>query len=572
MKIRYSIEIPNPKDHLLLVKIDYKKPSDANTLTFYLPSWSPGSYLMREYSRNIRYLKVIAANGEPLYYEQIDKGAFRIDWSCSQLNKEVEGFTVEYAIYCHELTVRTSHIDESHAFIHGPSVFMNIDEVTLTDIELEIKLNPLWSKIHTALKEISKQRSEFIYHATNYDDFIDSPIEIGCHESDGFKAFGKDHHLCFYGKQYPHKNDLKADIKKIVETVGSHFNRIPYENYLFITHFVRGLYGGLEHKNSTALHFDGRKLASRKDYINWLCLVCHEYFHTWNVKRIRPIELGPFDYRNENYTKLHWLTEGLTSFMDELLVLRSGLISMQEYLEMQKDNLKRYFSIPGKKFHSLEDSSFNAWIKLYRPDENSNNSSISYYLKGGLVFSTLHFDLMEVGKNINHLINALWERYEQNKEVGVTKEDVLLMIEKISSKEIADRFNEKLSTTIDIDFESLYKKWGMEFEYDDSGDLSYGIDFRYENRRVFISKVLMDGAAFKSGLNAADEILAINGQRFLKEDVSIFVKSASDTQNYTFTVSRLGNIIEVPFQFEKKPKELKSIRVVDKNLAEKLFL
>src|SRR5690606_20740215 len=144
-------------------------------------------------------------------------------------------------------------------------------------------------------------------------DLIDSPVEIGCHESDGFMVDGREHHVIFYGEQYPHHNNLKADMKKIVEEVSSHFQSIPYEKYLFITHFAKNKYGGLEHHDSTALHFDGRKLASRKDYVNWMALVAHEYFHTWNVKRIRPVELGPFDYQNENYTKMHWLTEGLTS-------------------------------------------------------------------------------------------------------------------------------------------------------------------------------------------------------------------------------------------------------------------
>ena len=391
MKIRYIIQIKDPMNHILSVKIKGQKDLADSKLTFFLPSWSPGSYLMREYARNIRTFTAQTDNGEYLSAYKCDKGAYEVDWSKSELNKESDSFEINYDIYCHELTVRTSHIDESHAFLHGPSVFMGIADKELVDPVLEVKFPGLWSKLHTTLKDISDKRGEFVYTAKTYDDLIDCPIEIGCHESDGFMAFDKEHHLVYYGDQYPHGNDLKADIKKIVETVGSYFKRIPYDKYMFITHFVKGLYGGLEHKSSTALHFDGRKLNSREDYMNWLCLVSHEYFHTWNVKRIRPIELGPFDYRNEAYTRMHWLTEGLTSFMDELLVYRSGLISLEEYLGMQTKNLNRYFSTIGKKFHSLEDASFDAWIKLYRPDENTANSSISYYLKGGLVFSTLHF-------------------------------------------------------------------------------------------------------------------------------------------------------------------------------------
>lgn len=571
MKLKYTLKIDNPSSHLAVVTIDAVKPKDKDHLDFFLPSWSPGSYLMREYSKNIRTFKVTNKTGEFLYFEQRQKGVWRIDWSKSDVKNKEDIFYIEYEVYCHDLTVRTSHIDESHAFIHGPSVFMGVVGDEMRDPELIVHVNPLWSKLHTGLTDISNKREVFHYTAKNYDDFIDSPLEIGCHESDGFMAFGKEHHVTFYGEQYPHPYNLKEDIKTIVETVGKHFDSIPYDNYLFMTHFVKNKFGGLEHKNSTALQFDGRKLKNRKDYINWLALVAHEYFHTWNVKRIRPIELGPFDYTTENYTRLHWLTEGLTSFMDEIFVYRSGLISLEEYLVMQKQNLARYFSIPGKKFHSLEDSSFNAWIKLYRPDENSNNSSISYYLKGGLVFSTLHFDLLKEGKSINDLLAALWARYKSNKEVGVTKREVLSMIAEIGNDEIASQFESRLSTTQDIDFESYYKENGMEFVWTDSGKVDFGIDFEYRGTNVFVSKVHLDRAGFKAGINAGDEILAINGVRFSKSDATGIDSILSPGQTYHLTISRLGKIYELSVLSEKEPLKLSAIKVVDEVKAKRAF-
>lgn len=571
MKIRYTIEIKDPKNHILSVKIQGTKDELESELCFFLPSWSPGSYLMREYSRNIRTFSAQSTNGEHLFYEKTDKSAYTVSWDKSDLKKMDNSFEIKYDIYCHELTVRTSFIDEEHAFIHGPSVFMGIQNIELIDPVLEIKFPSLWSKVHTGLKEISTRRDEFIFTAKNYDDFIDCPIELGCHESDGFIAFGKEHYVTFYGDQYSHDNDLKADIKTIVETVGSHFNRIPYENYLFMTHFKRNLYGGLEHKNSTALQYDGRKLKNREDYINWLCLVSHEYFHTWNVKRIRPIELGPFDYRSENYTRMHWLTEGLTSFMDELLVFRSGLISLSEYLQMQVKNLNRYNSIPGKKFHSLEDSSYDAWIKLYRPDENSNNSSISYYLKGGLVFSTLHFELFRNGKNINDLLNLLWQRYEDDKEVGVTKQEVLDMITSIGDTHIRDQFDERLSTTIDIDFESYYKDNGMEFIFNESNVPYFGADLRFEDQRIFISKVLLDGPAFQAGLNAGDEIVAIDGLRYLKSDHQEMHKVLSAGKTYKVEFARFGKLNTTQITLGKVPATIKEIKVIDEKKAKALF-
>jgi predicted metalloprotease with PDZ domain len=572
MKLKYSLKIENPSNHIAKVRIDAQKPMDIDALDFFLPSWSPGSYLMREYSKNIRTFTVTNKTGEFLHFDQLEKGVWRIDWSLSDVKNQESEFSVEYEIYCHDLTVRTSHIDESHAFIHGPSVFMGVQGHDMIDPELTVDVHPLWSKLHTGLKDISTSREIFQYSASNYDDFIDCPIEIGCHDSDGFMAFGKEHHVVFYGEQYPHPYNLKEDIKIIVETVGKHFDSIPYESYLFMTHLVKNKFGGLEHKNSTALQYDGRKLKNRKDYINWLALVAHEYFHTWNVKRIRPIELGPFDYTKENYTRMHWLTEGLTSFMDELFVLRSELISLEEYLVMQKQNLVRYFSIPGKKFHSLEDSSFNAWIKLYRPDENSNNSSISYYLKGGLVFSTLHFELSKVGKSINDLLAALWSRYKDNKDVGVTKEEVLCMIEDIGNREIREQFETRLGTTEDIDFETYYKNNGMEFIWQDSGLIDLGVDFEYRGTNVFVAKVTIDGASYRAGLNAGDEIIAVNGIRFSKADAMAIDSIMNIDESYTFTISRLEKLYELPIRTQREALKLKEIAVVDREKALNAFM
>ena len=405
MKLSYKIIIDAPSTHQARVIIEGKKESSEKKLDFFLPRWSPGSYLIREYSRHISGIIATTSNGERLDIEQTATSVFEIDWNKSNLKKEDDSFTLSYFIYCHELTVRTSHIDDSHAFLHLPTLLMGILKHSILNPTLQLNFPPRWSHLTTGLRDISQKREDFIYSAANYDELIDSPIEIGCHETDGFQAFGVDHHLAFYGNQLPHKENIKADIKKIVEHIAGFMGGVPYEKYSFITHFSPGLYGGLEHCNSTALQFCPTQITNRKGYCNYLTLVAHEYFHTWNVKRIRPLELGPFNYLSEATTKLLWLAEGLTSLMDELFVYRMGLISIDEYLEMQKDNLNRYYATPGKKFHSLDDSSYNAWIKLYRPDENSHNSSISYYLKGGIVFFALNIMLAEKNKSIKRIQN-----------------------------------------------------------------------------------------------------------------------------------------------------------------------
>jgi predicted metalloprotease with PDZ domain len=527
---------------------------------------------MREYARHIRWFEASQSNGEILFHEQKAKGVWEICWDKSDLKSELDEFQISYEIYCKELTVRTSHVDASHAFLHGPSYLMGVVNSNQENPSIEFRFPQSWSKLSTGLRDISSERGRFIYSAANYDELIDSPVEIGCHETDGFEYKGRAHHLAFYGDMYPHKQNLKEDIKKVVEAVAKHFNEdLPYDNYLFLTHFVPKLFGGLEHLNSTALHFDGRKLGNRKDYLNYLSLVGHEYFHLWNVKRIRPLELGPFDYLNENYTSLLWLAEGLTSFMDDLFVYRAGLSSIEEYLDIVKGNFETYFGTPGKNYHSLEQSSFNAWVKLYRPDENSRNSSVSYYLKGGLVFMVLHSLLLEKGRSINDLLILLWDDFKAHPERGVTKEDIYKFIKQLSDEEIVTKFANMVETTQDIDFESALRKMGCEMKWQESSQTWIGVDWEYTGERAFVKTVLIDGPGQRSGLNSGDEIIFLNGLRFLKEDADKTVSSLLIDRPYELIVSRLGKLQRIEVIPSKGPRTLKEITIVDRALAEKSF-
>lgn len=568
MKLNYLLKIDDPKTHYVKVRLKASKPEGSDHVQLFLPSWSPGSYLMREYARNIRHLEAKDNSGAPVAVERKEKGVFELRWDHPDFPVKGHEFEVEYEVYCHEVSVRTSFVDETHAFIHGPSVFMGILDVAHEGVQLEIRFPESWSKISTGLKDISPDRQRFVYEAANYDDFIDSPLEIGCHETDGFRVGGLDHELAFYGQTYPHDWPVKKDMQTIVETVSQTMGEIPYDKYTFITHFAPNMFGGLEHKNSTALHFCSQKFADRKSYVMWLSLVAHEYFHTWNVKRIRPIELGPFDYLNEAYTKMHWLTEGLTSFMDELFVYRSGLCSVEEYLEMQKNNLQRYFATPGRRFHSLEDSSFLAWIKLYRPDENSANSTVSYYLKGGLVFFMLNKMLVDEGSSIQALLRRLWERYKSNPKVGLVAEEVFTMIEDLAGEKVREKFEMMVSTTEELDLEGTWRQMGVEFEYESPSLAHLGARFKFEGDRAVVESVELDGPAYRCGLNAGDELMAVNGLRVLKADVDQFNKNLYPEKKYELLVSRLGHLRHLVLRTGPAEKILKSLKICDAKILD----
>lgn len=569
MKAHYIVDIQNPEQNLVKVTLKLSRPEQTDKLSVFLPSWSPGSYLMREYARHIRWIQCQQDNGEVLFHSQKAKGIWEIDWTLSQVNRPTKEFEVTYVIYLNELTVRTCHVNLQHAFLHGPGYLMGVVGEELPKPTIEFRFPPAWSHLSTSLKDISEKRSTFLYEARDYDELIDCPVEIGCQETDGFMALGKPHHLAFFGTTFPHQEDLKKDIKTIVETVAAHFgNDVPYDQYLFITHWGPKIRGGLEHSSSTVLQFDGRKLGLRKEYVSYLSLVAHEYFHTWNIKRIRPRELGPFDYVNENYTTMLWLAEGLTSWMDDLLVYRAGLCTLEEYLDLIKQNFDVYFATPGKKFHSLETSSFNAWIKLYRPDENSRNSTVSYYLKGGLVFMALHSLLLEKGSSTDELLGHLWQSYKKRPESGLSKDEVFAMVKALGGEEVLNAFAAMVETTQDIDFDSVMQRLGLELVWQENKAPYLGMDFDFAGDRVLVRAVTLDSPAYKAGINTGDEIVFLNGLRFLREDAQDLVSLLRKDTAYEVIVSRLGKVERFEVIPVSSPRTLKEIRIKDRPKAQ----
>ena len=567
MQAKYLVEITDPHHHYVKVQIKLNR-GDKSQIRVFMPSWSPGSYLMREYARHVRKLKVQDPQGRDIFYQKKEKGIWELDFDHEQMKVDSQDFIVSYEVYCHELTVRTSHIDVSHAFLHGPSYLMGA-ELEMGAPTIEFKFPALWSKLTTGLKDISDKREIFIYEAKNYDDLLDCPVEIGCHETDGFMCKDKPHHLAWYGQTYAHGRELKSDIQKIVEYISDVMGGVPYEQYVFMTHFKPNLYGGLEHSNSTALQFDGRKLIKDETYLQWLCLVSHEYFHTWNIKRIRPKELGPFDYTNENYTSMLWLVEGLTSFVDELFVYQAGLCSLEDYLKMQKKNFERYFQTPGRKFDSLEQSSFDAWIKLYRPDENSRNSTVSYYLKGGLVFSVLNIFYHQKGVSFQEFLKQLWQKHLDRPAIGLEKHEVLDIIEEQLGEAAAQDFDQMLATTIEIDFEKYYNDIGIEFGWKENPSVYLGAVLKNQEGKLVCESVELDSPAHQYGLNAGDEIIALNGLRVGMQEFNNLGDFVKTNETYQLMISRLGEIRELSLVFGTRGRVLEELKVVDEQKAKK---
>ncbi|PKP46773.1 MAG: peptidase M61 [Bacteroidetes bacterium HGW-Bacteroidetes-12] len=500
--INYEVSMSEPHTHYFEVKmiiIDHQK----EYIDIQMPVWAPGSYLVREFAKSVDEVSA-TFNKKKLTVEKINKNTWRI---FSDKAKEV---VVSYNVYAFEMSVRTSFLDASHGYFNGTSMFMFVDELRNQPSKITIYPYKDWKKVSTALPKTADKG--FVYSATNYDILVDAPFEIGNHQTFEFTAAGVLHTVAMYGEGNYNIEQLKTDMAKIVEACTNVFGENPNKNYLFIIHNLTVGSGGLEHLNSTTLQVN-RWTYNESGYKGFLSLVAHEYFHLWNVKRVRPKELGPFDYNNENYTSLLWVMEGFTSYYDELLLLRAGFYTEDELLRKFNSSINYVENQPGNKVQSVAHSSFDAWIKSYRPTENSSNTTISYYSKGGIVANML--DLMIINqtknaKNLDDVMKYLYQEYYKKQNRGFTAKEMQQAIEKVSGLKLDDFFEKYINGTQTFDYETVFAYAGMEVVTLSEKSLSFGASLSGNKVR----NIKRNTMAYDGGINVNDEILAINGHRF----------------------------------------------------------
>jgi predicted metalloprotease with PDZ domain len=387
VKIAANVQVPNESDLIM-------------------PVWTPGSYLIREFERHVQDFAA-DANGRALDWIKVNKNTWRVRTNGARQ------WRATYRVYANELTVRTSELNSDHAFWNNAALLMFPDGRLDAPSTLRVVPPSAW-KVATGLPEVSGQPNTF--QAKNFDILYDSPFEVSDFKELKFEVRGVPHRIVIDGEGNYDPERMRTDVRKIVEAETAMFGAIPYQNYTFILHLRSETGGGLEHLNSTALGFRRFNFSTDKNYRNFLSLVAHEFFHLWNVKRIRPDALGPFDYTKENYTRLLWVAEGITEYYGNLMVRRAGLISDQVYLAHLADQIKDFQETPGRQVMSAEEASFDSWIKFYRPDENTVNSQISYYDKGELLGLLLDLDIRRRtnnGKSLDDVMRYLYTDFFQ---------------------------------------------------------------------------------------------------------------------------------------------------------------
>ncbi len=554
--VRYDVSMPRPHSHLFEVEALY--PASEGPLTLAMPVWTPGSYLVREFARNVQELSAATERGDSLPIARLDKRSFQVAAPGQRIR-------IRYRVYANELTVRTSHLDGSHGYFNGASLFFYSEAHRHLEHRVMVHAPPGWN-VFCALDRFG---ADLV--APNYDELIDSPVEVGPETPLEFRALGVAHQVVVWGEAQLDRPRLIADLQKICEVEAQLFGGLPMQRYLFLIFLVDKGRGGLEHKSSASLLFPRFQLATSKGWEDFLTLVAHEYFHLWNVKRIKPRSLVPFNYGEENYTRLLWAFEGVTSYYDNLLVRRAGLMSAARYLARLGEAITSLHGTPGRRVQSLDDASLSAWIKHYRPDENSPNSAISYYLKGEIVTSLLDLEVRRATGNqrsLDDLMRLLWKRFGDGR--GLPEDGVENAASEIAGADLSAFFNRALRSTEELDY-SPFEHVGLEarFRVKESAADRGGSPPRLKPAELkpkgwlgatfksgsTIACVLDGSPAMNGGLYAEDEVVALDGYRV---DGATLISRCEEKQPgevARITVFRQDRLQDVSVQLESKPAD-----------------
>ena len=518
--VKYEIRIPNPKNHYAEVLIQTIA-SEKGVTKISMPVWTPGSYLVREFAKNVEAVSC-DVNSRAIEVNKLDKNT----WSFP--TKKGDKISFRYKVYCFELSVRTSFIDEDQALLNMGSVLMFVEGKEKLNGELTVLSPAGWNSVTspmnvTSQDPIPNSPIERFMQFENFDELVDSPVQLGNFQTFEFEVSNVKHRVALVGKNNANIEKLKLDMQHICQTMTNIVGIHPCKSYTFIIQNVEAGGGGLEHKNGSTLMMSRFGYANTSSYQGLLGLVAHEYFHLWNVKRIRPVALGPFDYSNENYTKSLWIAEGITSYYDELALMRAGYISRQDFLNTLIGYINNHENRAGSKIATLHEMSWDAWIKEYRPSENSKNNSYSYYSKGLIIGALIDMTISKAtngNKSLDDVYKTLYNDFYLNTKkgkakdgIGYTDEDFLNVCNKIAGVDLSADFNKWLATTESPDYLSIFKNLELDIKKVEANKFNWGSNCELSNGKTIVKYVRNPGPSLDLGLNVNDEIIALNGVR-----------------------------------------------------------
>ena len=513
--ITYRIEVADANAHLFRVTLSVAKPAAEQRLS--LPVWIPGSYLVREFARHLSALSARQGTHDmPL--EQIDKATWLARCNGS------DALVLSYLVYAFDTSVRAAFLDSDRGFFNGTGMCLRVEGSEALAHQVELFDLPSGWQVGTALRSVEIDAAGCgTYEASDYDEMVDHPVELGRFWRGRFTAGGVPHDYIVAGALPDFDGArLLADAQRICEAQIAFWHdkkKPPFERYVFLHNLIEDGHGGLEHRASTALISPRRDMPqlgrteTSDGYSNLLGLISHEYFHTWNVKRLRPAEFASYDYTRENYTSLLWFFEGFTSYYDDLFLVRAGLIDSGRYLRLVARTVSGVLATPGRQVQSVAQSSFDAWVKYYRSDENTPNATISYYAKGSLVALALDLTLRREGHGtLDDVMRALWASSGGG---PVTEADIAAALQQVGGRSFDVELAAWVNGTGELPVRSLLEALGVEWK-SDAATLAQRLALRVNESPltgVKVTQVLRGGAAERAGFSAGDELIAVNGWR-----------------------------------------------------------
>ncbi|MBA2527136.1 MAG: M61 family metallopeptidase [Pyrinomonadaceae bacterium] len=561
-EIAFIVSMPKPHTHMLDVEVRVKRKAGVEAPpaeVLVMPVWTPGSYLLREFERHVQEFVAVDANGGALQWEKINKNSWRV------ATKGSRDWRATYRVYANELTVRTNQLNSDHAFWNNAALLMYLEGFLNSPSTLQILAPQPW-KVATGLPPAPGPKNTF--RAENFDVLYDSPVEVSSFKTLSFEVKGVTHRIVIDGEGNYEPERMRRDVQKIVEaSIDLMGGEIPYKDYTFILHLRANTGGGLEHLNSTALGFRRFNFKPDTGYRSFLSLVAHEFYHLWNVKRIKPDALGPFDYTKENYTKLLWVAEGITSYYENIILRRAGLITDKEFLAGAAKSFQDLQKIPGRRVMSAEEASFDTWIKYYRQDENSVNSQVDYYDKGSIIGLLLDLEIRKFSKGAKSLDDVMRHLYNDfyKKDRNYTPADFQRVSELIAGASLADFFGKFVRGREELDYNGSLVAAGLRLDItgvtgaQKPAEKAYlGADLVQEGDRLVVSRVYAGSPAYEQGLNTGDQIVALDNRRVTKEffDARMAEKKPGDLANLTIfrfddlssLPMKLGGSIEAPYR------------------------
>ena len=564
--LHYQIEFDDYRQHLIHVTLRFV--ADP-TQVLSLPTWIPGSYLIREFSKHIESVRAYDEEGRLLEIQKFEKNKWRL------FNTDHELITVEYDVYAYDLSVRGAYVDQTRLYVNPACACLGLEGQEDKAVEVELFLPDELEHFQLATGMASKSlvKGRFTLKAKNYAELIDAPFELAEQTRFSFEAKGIPHEFVVSGKHAMNAARMQQDIEKICATEISMFGSAPFSNYTFMTMATANSYGGLEHPNSTSLISPREDLPKAnepeepsEDYQRFLGLCSHEYFHSWLVKFIRPENFVNYDLNKEGYTSLLWIFEGFTSYYDDLILLRSGVISQASYIKLLKTQIDRYLQNPGRFVQSVSESSFDAWVKFYRQDENSNNAGTSYYNKGCLVALCLDLGLRLRGSSLDALMCKLYENAQ--KGIQVHERTIVELCNELTGDNWIEQINHLINTTDELPLDQLFPEFGLSYSLKNDKSLPLGLKLVEKPEGVLVQSARRDGAAAQAGLSAHDVIIAIDG---LKATMKLVEKYAKQEGSYSILAFRRDELMS--FDVKASGSELTEVelKVEDQAKAEKWF-